>query len=85
MKMIKENQSTAEIHSLKDVYSAWKLHYTNRNQLLYKLHMVVLTVWLVFRYLIPLLIRQILRPVINYIRELAAEQNGSIQSVKHHK
>jgi hypothetical protein len=69
--------------SLKDVYTAWKLHYSNRNQLLYRLHMVVLTVWLVVRYLIPLLLRQILKPVVRYFKELAAEQNGSIRSMKH--
>jgi len=81
--MIKENQSTSESHSLKDVHTAWKLHYANRNQLLYKLHMVVLTIWLVVRYAVPLLIRQMLRPIIRYFKELAAEQNGSIRSTKH--
>jgi hypothetical protein len=69
--------------SLKDVYTAWKLHYTNRNQLLYKLHMVGLTVWLVVRYLIPLLIMQMLKPIVRYFKDLAAEQNGSIRSMKH--
>lgn len=80
--MIKVDQSMPERLSLKDVYNAWKIHYTNRNQLLYKLHMVVLTLWIVIRYLIPLLIRQMLRPIVRYFKELAAEQNGSIRSIK---
>ena len=81
MKQVNYDQS--EALSLKDVYTAWKLHYANRNQLLYKLHMIVLTIWLVVRYAVPLLIRQMLRPIVRYFKELAAEQNSSIQYKKH--
>jgi len=80
---MKVKSKESEMLSLKDVYTTWKLHYTNRNQLLYKLHMVVLTIWLVVRYAVPLLIRQMLRPIVRYFKELAAEQNGSIRSMKH--
>ncbi len=80
---MKVKSKESEMLSLKDVYTAWKLHYTNRNQLLYKLHMIVLTVWLVVRYTVPLLIRQMLKPVVRYIKELATEQNGSIRYMKH--
>ena len=80
---MKVKSKESEMLSLKDVYTAWKLHYTNRNQLLYNLHMVGLTVWLVVRYLLPLLTRQILRPIVRYFKELAAEQNGSIRYMKH--
>jgi len=81
MKDVNHNQS--EALSLKDVYTAWKLHYANRNQLLYKLHMIVLTLWLVVRYLFPLLIRQMLKPLFKYVKELVGEQNGSIRTSKH--
>jgi len=59
--MTQKQITEAKALSLKDVYSAWKGHYTNRNQLLYKPHMFVLTFWIVIRYLISLLIRQMLR------------------------
>jgi hypothetical protein len=44
--------------------------------------MIVLTLWLVVRYFVPLFIGQMLRPVSKYIKELAAEQNDSIRSIR---
>jgi len=77
------NESEEELLSLRDIYDAWKIHYANRSQWLYRLHMVVLTIWIAVRYGIPLLIGQILKPAITYFKELGAGQNGSIRYRKH--
>lgn len=59
-----------EYYSINDVLKAWKLYYASKPRILYVLHMAVLIPILVIRY-------TMIAPIIKYLKDLWAEQNGS--------